>query len=42
MKGRTMGKGPAGRPPMPMAKKGTFGRLIKYIFDEERKKRKKV
>lgn len=36
MKGRTMGKGPAGRPPMPMAKKGTFGRLIKYIFDGHR------
>ena len=36
MKGKNMGKGPAGRPPMPKAKKGTFGRLIKYIFDGHR------
>ena len=34
--GKPMEKGPGGRPPMPRAKKGTFGRLIKYIFDGHR------
>ncbi len=36
MRGKPMGKGPGGRPPMPKAKKGTFGRLMKYIFDGHR------
>ena len=36
MNGKTMGKGPGGRPPMPKAKKGTFGRLMKYVFDGHR------
>ena len=32
MNGKPNGKG-AGRPPMPKAKKGTFGRLMKYVFN---------
>lgn len=39
MNGKAMGRGPGamkGRPPMPRAKKGTFGRLMRYVFNGHR------